>query len=99
MTKILIYEDKQDLRLSIRQLLNEVDRFVVIGDFENCSDVEDQVKLANPDVILMDIDMPGITGIEAVKLIRRFNKKANIIMLTVFEDNKHVLDAIYAGAS
>lgn len=47
----------------------------------------------------MDIDMPGMTGIEAVKKIRSFNKSIIIIMLTVFDDNKNVLDAICAGAS
>lgn len=47
----------------------------------------------------MDIDMPGMNGIEAVKLIRSFNQQVHIIMLTVFDDNRHVLDAICAGAS
>ncbi|HZV67915.1 MAG TPA: response regulator transcription factor [Saprospiraceae bacterium] len=99
MTTILIYEDNIDLRSGIHQLLSDEDRFVVIGDFENCSKVREQVKAANPDVILMDIDMPLITGIEAVKIIRQFNRKAQIIMITVFDDNTHVLDAIRAGAS
>ncbi len=99
MTTIIIYDDNNDLRLSIRQLLSDVDRFTVIGDHENCSRVCEQVKELSPDVILMDIDMPVISGIEAVKLIRQFNTTSNIIMLTVFDDNKHVLDAICAGAS
>ena len=99
MTSILLYEDNHDLRGSIRQVLSEVDRFVVIGDFENCTKVAEQVKSADPDIILMDIDMPGITGIEAVRIIRQFNRRVHIIMLTIFDDNQHVLDAICAGAS
>ncbi len=99
MTSITIYEDNSDLRFSVCLLLNEIDRFILMGDFENCSKVVEQVKELNPDVILMDIDMPFMTGIEAVKLIRQFNKKTHIIMLTVFDDNTHVLEAICAGAS
>ncbi len=99
MTNIIIYEDNNDLRGSIRQLLSEVERFAVIGDFENGAGIKQQVKELEPDVVLMDIDMPVVSGIDAVRSIRQLNPKIHIIMLTVFDDNTHVLDSICAGAS
>lgn len=71
----------------------------MLASFPDCSDVLNQVRQLDPDVILMDIDLPGINGIEAVKLIRGINPQVQIIMLTVFDDNTHVFDAMYAGAN
>ena len=72
---------------------------VLLANYNNARQVEQQVKEINPDVILMDIDMPEISGIDAVKIIRKFNPDVPIIMLTVFDDNNHVYNAICAGAS
>jgi len=74
-------------------------QFQVGGAFNNVLKVEDQVKSIRPDIILMDIDMPGITGIDAVTKIRKAGLQTPIMMLTVFDDNQHVFDAICAGAS
>lgn len=98
-TRVLIYEDNGALRSGLEALFLLSDMLETVGSFENCLDAETQVKHLKPAVILMDIDMPGMTGIEAVKKIRMFNKECFIIMLTVFDDNKHVFDAICAGAS
>jgi len=100
MTKsILIYEDNITLRMGLSELLSLADEFVVLKASENCLEAREDVKHYNPDVILMDIDMPGMNGIEAVKQIRGSNKEVAILMLTVFDDNKNVFDAICAGAS
>jgi DNA-binding NarL/FixJ family response regulator len=98
-TTVHIYEDNTNLRQGLVELLSLSGEFAVTGSFENCQLVAEEVKKSPPDVILMDIDMPGMTGIEAVKKIRVINKKVHIIMLTVFDDNTHILDAICAGAS
>jgi DNA-binding NarL/FixJ family response regulator len=97
---VLIYEDNNQLRESLEKLVGFLKSFLLLGSFPNVIDIEKQVKHFHPDIILMDIDMPGgINGIDAVKKIREFNSAVQIIMLTVFDDNKTVLDAITAGAS
>jgi len=97
---VLIYEDNSQLRASIEKLITFSNEFLLLNSFPNVIDVEKQVNDLKPDVILMDIDMPGgINGIDAVQKIRAFNQEVQIIMLTVFDDNKTVLEAISSGAS
>jgi DNA-binding NarL/FixJ family response regulator len=99
-TGVLIYEDSSQLRGSIEKLVGLSNDLLLLGSFANVLDVEKQVKEYCPDIILMDIGMPGgVNGIDAVRKIRTFNMAVQIIMLTVFDDNKTVLDAIVAGAS
>lgn len=99
MTSALLYEDNDELRESIRTLLELSGEVSVVGDFKQATDVASQVRQFAPSIVLMDIDMPGITGIEAVKQIRGFNRELPILMLTVFDDNANVFNALCAGAS
>lgn len=97
--KIIVYEDNATLRESLSSLLSLADDYRLVASYADCRDVTAQVRDAEPDVVLMDIDMPEVNGIEAVKRIRAFNTRVQIIILTVFDDNTHVFDAMYAGAN
>jgi DNA-binding NarL/FixJ family response regulator len=99
MIKLLIYEDNPQLREGLTMLINGSDGFEVLAAFKNCNTVIDELNAWKPDVILMDIDMPGINGIEGLKKIRQVNDEVKILMLTVFDDNKNVFQAISNGAS
>jgi DNA-binding NarL/FixJ family response regulator len=99
MVGILIYEDNDSLRESMANLLTLSKDLLVLGCFGRADDIAQHLPHFKPDVILMDIEMPGLNGIEAVKQARALDKKVQIIMITVFDDNRHVLDAICAGAS
>ena len=96
---VLIFEDNAPLRESISSLIAAKEGMELLGAFENALGVKDKVNEYQPDLILMDIDMPGMSGIAAVKELRLQSVNTPIIMLTVFDDNTHVLEAIRAGAS
>lgn len=97
--RVIIYEDNELLRESISSMLSLSEKFEVAGSFGNVLEIETHVHTLKPDCILMDIDMPGMTGIEAVLTLRRKMVDMPVIMLTVFDDNSHVLTALQAGAS
>jgi DNA-binding NarL/FixJ family response regulator len=99
MIKLLIYEDNPQLREGLTMLLNGSDGFEVLASFKNCGNVLHELKTYRPDVILMDIDMPGTNGIEGLKQIRLVDNEVKILMLTVFDDNKNVFEAISSGAN
>jgi DNA-binding NarL/FixJ family response regulator len=96
---VLLYEDNPLLSESIQSMLRLNNNLNLLGAYENPIHVNNHLESQHPDLLLMDIDMPGMTGIEAVTQIRRINKDIPILMLTVFDDNQHVFDAIRAGAS
>ncbi|HKZ65961.1 MAG TPA: response regulator transcription factor [Chitinophagaceae bacterium] len=97
--KILIYDDNEALRLSMEALITEQPDFELLAAMPNAETVTADLQELKPDVILMDIDMPVVNGVQAVKSIRRVNKYIPIIMLTVFDDNENIFNAVCAGAS
>lgn len=98
-TNILIYEDNALLRESVTNMLQLVEGYKVLGSFAHCREVSQQVRKHKPHIILMDIDLPEVNGIEAVKKIREFDKKTQILMLTVFDDIDTIFKALSVGAN
>ncbi len=99
MIKVLIYEDNPQFREGLCMLLNGTDGFEVLASYKNCNNIEDEISAWKPDVVLMDIDMPGTNGIEGLQRLRKINTDVKVLMLTVFDDNKNVFDAIKSGAN
>lgn len=97
--RVLIYDDNEALRNSIRLLVEAETDFELLAMMPNAETVETDLKEMQPDVVLMDIDMPVVNGVEAVKRIRKINAELPVIMLTVFDDNENIFNAICAGAS
>src|SRR5688572_18907739 len=96
--RIIIFDDNSSLRDSVSMLLRATPDFTLVGSYSHCLDVIQNIKESNPDVVIMDIDMPGMNGIEAVKLIHKNYSAVKILMLTVFDDDERVFAAIKAGA-
>ncbi|MEQ9168450.1 MAG: response regulator transcription factor, partial [Fulvivirga sp.] len=96
---IILYEDNLLLRESIESMLRLNEKIKLIGAYKNPKEVKTHLEELQPNLLIMDIDMPEMYGIEAVIQVRSVDKNIPILMLTVFDDNNHVFDAICAGAS
>jgi DNA-binding NarL/FixJ family response regulator len=99
MTNIVIFDDNERLRQSLKVLLNGVDGYHVCGDYENSANAASIIDEKQPQVVIMDIDMPGGEGIEGLRIIKERSPNTHIIMYTVFEDEERLFKCLCLGAS
>ena len=97
--RVAIFEDNKHLRESLYYLINGTPGFSCTGAYPDCNDAVFQITKDTPDVILMDIEMPGLNGIQGVKLIKSKFPQVHVLMQTIFHDENNIFDAICAGAS
>ena len=97
--RVTIFEDNKKYRDSLSVLIDGSPGFSLAGAFEDGTNAVDKISQSQPDVILMDIEMPGANGIEALIAIKKSFPKLNVLMQTVFEDDKIIFEAICSGAS
>ena len=98
MIKVLVYDDNVGRQEGLEMLINQNSDMHCVGTFESCINVVAEVKELSPDVVLMDIDMPHVNGIEGLKLIRKHSPEIMVVMQTVFEEEEKIFDAIRSGA-
>ena len=99
MIKVAIVEDNTALRKSLEHLFNHTDGMKCVLALNNLLNVVSEVGKQMPDIILMDIGLPHISGIEGVHTVKSAYPEIQVLMFTVFEDDEKIFDAIRAGAS
>ena len=98
MIKVVVFDDNNYRRESLGMLIGMDDGMKCTGTFPDCTNVIDDIKNAVPDVVLMDSDMPHVSGIEGTEIIKKNFPSVHILMQTVFDDNEKVFASICAGA-
>lgn len=96
---IVIFEDNPRLRESLKVLLNGMDGYTVSGDYENCAEAATIVDEHEPEVVIMDIDMPEVDGIKGLRIIKERRPQTHIIMHTVLEDEERLFQCLCYGAN
>ena len=97
-TEVLLVDDHKIMRDGIKAILSRAEEFRVVGEAENGSDALQFVKRLRPSLVLMDIGLPGLNGVETTQEILRFHSDCKIVILSMHEDENSVVSAIRAGA-
>jgi RNA polymerase sigma factor (sigma-70 family) len=97
--KICIVEDLKEVREGMVSLLSLDERFEVLAAFTNAESAEDELPAWQPDIVIMDINLPGMSGIECIKKVKSLCTSTQFIMFTIYENDEKVFDALSAGAS
>jgi DNA-binding NarL/FixJ family response regulator len=99
MIKVLLYEDNRDLREGISFLLQATPGLQLLGAFPHVNNLKAELHAFHPDVVLLDIGMPGMTGLEALPIIKAIHPDTQVVMQTVFDDDDRIFQAVRGGAS
>ncbi len=98
MKRILVFEDNPNYRKNLAELLRTEPDFTVVGEFSDCRQIKNQVEFARPDLVLLDIDMPHVDGLQGLFILKQNFPAVRAMMLTIFDDNEKVFNAICLGA-
>lgn len=98
-TTVIVVEDRTRIRETIVDLINETDGLRCAGSYGSCEALLERLADEVPDVILMDIGLPGMSGIDGVKAVKARFPDVDILMHTVFDDDEKIFQSILAGAS
>lgn len=98
MIRVAIFEDNRSLLDGLAAMIGGTSGFDCVGAFPNCNNVLKNIAAIKPDVVLMDIELPGINGIEAVSMIKEEFPEIKILMETIFDDDEKIFNSICAGA-
>ncbi len=99
MIRVLLFEDNSDFADSVTELIAITEGITLVGVCENAKNVVRNIAFYKPDIVLMDIDMPVENGLQGLRNIRAAGNEVNVLMLTVFDDNERVFQAVCYGAS
>lgn len=99
MIKVAIVEDNKTIREGLKLLIDGTEGYSCVGDYTICEDLISELDQLDVDVILMDIDLPGISGIEGMKRIKQISQDYTILILTIYDENELIFEALCAGAS
>ena len=95
---LIIYEDNDRLRQSMEMMLTDLSGYEILGSYGHCNDIASHTANCCPDLVIMDIDMPGMSGIEGVKILKEHCPLAKVMMFTVFDDDDRIFESICNGA-
>lgn len=98
-TRVLIVDDHQVVIGGVRSVLNEFPEFEVVGEASNGRDAVRMAKSLNTDIVIMDISMPDLNGIDATLQLKKKNPEIRVIIFTMYSDKEYLLDLIKAGIS
>ena len=97
--KVALCEDNDYFRESLHQFIDDSPGYEVVFSLSSAENILDRLKLESPQVILMDIDMPSLNGIKATSLVKSHYPAIDVLILTVYDDDEKIFDAILSGAS
>ena len=96
---VSIVEDNEQVRNTLARLLNRADGFRCLSQYANAESALEGLPNDRPDVVLMDINLPGMNGVECVRQLKQTAPGIQVIMLTAYEDTENIFNALAAGAS